>query len=392
MSILRSAAKGAARPAVRAGIAVTAVAAAVLIPSAASAAPPPVTASTAGVVYDNVPHPTPGNLVSEAFEAQSASEFGSPIHMTVLSVANPVVTVVMSSWGCQSGNWFANNCVTTPGATFSEPITLNIYAAGATTIGAPPGALLKTVTQTFNIPFRPSADPTHCTGTNAGKWFSAADSTCYNGFATPIVFHVVGTVPSNVVVSLAYNTTHYGYAPIGESAPCFTSPGGCGYDSLNVGLSGPPSVGTNPAPGVAYVNSSWSGAYCTPTTVGSFVRDGSCWTNFQPAITIQSGAVHTLLHANPSIAKVLPGLKIYLTLSARLTTAAGNPVAGEPISFSAVGQHVCTAFTNLNGTAACSGLLNGVLKSVIGLGYTASFAGHGVLLPSSSHGSLVQVL
>ena len=67
----------------------------------------------------------------------------------------------MSSFGCESGTWNGSDCVTTPGATFSHPITLNIYNVGPSNSV---GSLLGTRTQTFNIPFRPSADDTNCTG------------------------------------------------------------------------------------------------------------------------------------------------------------------------------------------------------------------------------------
>ena len=38
-------------------------------------------ASSSSVVYNNIPSPQPGNVASEAFEAQSASEFGGQIHL-----------------------------------------------------------------------------------------------------------------------------------------------------------------------------------------------------------------------------------------------------------------------------------------------------------------------
>src|SRR5260370_545737 len=97
-------------------------------------------------IYNNIPSPQPGNVPSVGFEA--------------------TVTVLMSSWGCQTGHWTSGDCLTTLGATFSVPITLNVYAVGA---GNAPGSKLITSTQTFNIPFRPSASPS-CTGGDAGKW------------------------------------------------------------------------------------------------------------------------------------------------------------------------------------------------------------------------------
>jgi hypothetical protein len=65
---------------------------------------------------------------------------------------------------------------------------------------------------------------------------SAADNTCYNGFAFKIVFDLSGVVvPNDVIWGVAYNTTSAGYAPIGPAA-CFATPQGCIYDSLNVVL------------------------------------------------------------------------------------------------------------------------------------------------------------
>ena len=367
------------------------VAALALTPSTASAAPPPVTANDAGTVYDNAPHPTPGNVSSEAFEAQAVSAFGTGITMTHGNLTNPVVTVLMSSWGCETGHWFDDTCVTTPGATFAHDITLTIYAAGAAANGSAPGAVILSQTKTFNIPFRPSKDDVHCTGGSAGEWYNAASNTCFNGFATPIQFQFTGHVtPANVVVAVAYNTTDYGAAPIGPAA-CTTSSGGCGYDSLNVALNATPTVGTYTIPNSWYLNaaSAASGLTCTPPVLGSLVVSTPCPFG-QAAISVQADTA-TVLKANPSIAQILPGLKIYLTLSARLTTSAGNPVVGEPIVFTAGGHFVCSGITNLNGTAACGGLLNGVLRSVLALGYTASFAGHGVLLPKTAHGSLLVI-
>ena len=42
-------------------------------------------------------------------------------------------------------------------------------------------------------------------------------------------------MPDEVIISIAYNTTTFGYAPIGPSV-CSATPQGCGYDSLNVGF------------------------------------------------------------------------------------------------------------------------------------------------------------
>jgi len=252
-----------------------------LIVSPASATGP-----TSGVGFDSIPTTLPGNVPSESFEATSTSEFGDYATFAGTSRSLRNVDVVMSSWGCQSGHWTDGSCLTTPGTTFSHAITLKIYANS----GGAPGALLGSVTQTFAMPFRPSANPTNCTGANAGKWFSSADSTCYNGFATTITFdfsssHV--TLPSSVIYDVSYNTTHYGAAPIGESAACYTSSGGCGYDSLNVGAaSTTPTVGTDDDLNGVFANASFAGSYCDLGVGGTetFRLDTPCWTGFNPLV------------------------------------------------------------------------------------------------------------
>jgi len=360
-----------------------------------------VNVSTAGAVYNNIPSPTAGNYPSEAFEAQSVAEFGGIVHLTA-AATNPVVTVLMSSWGCQAGHWTSGDCSTVPGSTFSEPITLNVYHATANGADrSTPGGLVLTKTSTFNIPFRPSADNVHCTATSGplgssqvGEWYSAADNKCFNGYATPISFQLTGTIPQNAIISLAYNTSDYGAQPYGRPTACSVTPQGCGYDSLNVATSSGPTVGSDPSPNDAYLNSSWNGGYCNSSLPASnaFVRDDGCWGPYQPAIKIQVPTA-TVLQAQASIIQALPGSILTLKLAARLITTAGVPVSGEPVTFRA-GPNlslICTGITNANGVAGCSGLLKGVLASVFSLGYDAAFAGDGVLGASHVHGPLVKI-
>jgi len=193
--------------------------------------------------------------------------------------------VTLSSWGCQTGNWFSNNCVSTPGAKFTIPITLNIYNAGSPL----PGSLITTRTQTFSIPYRPSADPVHCTGGDAGKWFDAVSGICYNGLAKNITFFFnLPVLPNSVVYGIAYNTTHYGPSPIGESAACFAASGGCPYDSLNIALAPVVNVGSKPFPSTVYQNTAFASNYCDGTPVpGMFQLDSptsACWAGFIPAV------------------------------------------------------------------------------------------------------------
>lgn len=243
------------------------------------------------VVYNNIPDPIPGNVPSVGFEATSTSEFGGQIELAGTSRNDPTVTVLMSSWACESGAWFSHDCVTTPGATFTHPITLNVYTVNADNS---PGSVVATVTQTFTMPYRPSADNANCVGDQAGEWFDG--TSCFNGLAFPISFDLTGvTLPDKVIVGVAYNTSHYGDQPIGTQA-CNSTPQGCPYDSLNVGTNPSPSVGTAlPTANDAYQNSSWSGAYCDngAAGTGSFRLNAGCWTGFLPAIEVQAGPDHT---------------------------------------------------------------------------------------------------
>lgn len=244
------------------------------------------TVSASGTtVYNTIPSPTAGNYPSQPFQAQQAAEFGDQIALAPGPRVVREVTVLMSSWGCQAGAWYTNDCSTSPGATFSHPITVNIRAVGA---GGSVGALLATKTQTFGIPFRPSASA-FC---GDGRWDDGAGN-CFNGYATPITFDLTSlnvTLPNNVIVSVAFNTSNYGAAPMGVQ-PCTATAAGCGYDSLNVALVNPATTttaGSNPAPNDAYFNTQTAAWYCDGGAggVGTFRLDAGCWTGFKPAMKV----------------------------------------------------------------------------------------------------------
>jgi len=276
----------------RLAVLVAVVAAAV--PVAAMGAAPPASAGAApaasSVLYNStVTLSRVGNLPSEGGEAYAFAEFGNQITLTRAAKARTVV-VTLSSWGCQSGTWTGDNCVTAAGAKFTEPITLNIYDAPAATTPPTvvPGARILSVTKTFSVPYRPSANATKCTGSSAGQWYDRALGSCFNGLATNITFNLTSlnlSLPRSLVFGIAYNTSDYGYAPYGDSTPCHSTSEGCPYDSLNVGLSQDPtnlSRGTDPNPGTIFQNSPLAGEYCDGGAGGTSVfrldSPGSpCW-------------------------------------------------------------------------------------------------------------------
>jgi hypothetical protein len=243
-------------------------------------------AAGAGIGYDSVPSPLPGNVPSVGFEARATSELGDEVQFAGTDRVLRQVTVTMSSWGCESGTWNGSDCSTTPGATFTHPLTLTVYAVDTTSGHPEPGAVLATRTQTFAIPYRPSASAS-C---GDGRWSNG--TTCFNGFATPVTFDFTGTsvtLPGDVIWGVAYSTTHYGALPLGESAPCYTSDGGCGYDSLNVGTAGTtPSVGTDPNPDGIFQNSASASSYCDGAA-GTFRFDDGCWGGSLPQARFELG-------------------------------------------------------------------------------------------------------
>ena len=265
--------------------------AAINVSSAAAVTPPPL------VIYNSSVQPLPGNLPSVGAEAYAFNELGDEVTFAGTARTLDTVKVTLSSWGCEHGHWNTNDCVTTPGDKFSVPITLNIYNASVAGPNSTvvPGSLITTVTKTFAVPYRPTANLNKCNQTNSslGKWYSSKTATCYNGKAVNITFNYKSlglTLPNDVVIGVAYNTSHYGYSPIGESPACYTSDAGCPYDSLNIALGPVVTVGSKPYPDTLFQNTSYAGNLCDATpALGVFNLDSPtnpCWTGYVPAIQV----------------------------------------------------------------------------------------------------------
>ena len=268
-----------------------------------------VTAGRTDVAYNAMPFGAadcPG--ASLGFEATSTSEFGDEVTLKAGTGRTlDALTVLFASYGCESGHWFDGACTTTPGATFTHPVTANIYSV-ADCSGTPcVGALLATVTSTLTIPLRPSADNTNCTGSDAGKWFNPVSGKCQNSVSVERTFDFTAltvTLPDNVIWTVAFNTTHYGAAPIGELVPCFSSAGGCPYDSFNVGawtFSGAPYAGIDVDPNGAFLNSGAPSSYCDlgAAGVGTLRLDtaaSDCWSEFKPLGRIETHQATNLVH------------------------------------------------------------------------------------------------
>jgi len=311
-------------------------------------------------IYDSTVQPNPGNLPSESYEASGVGQFGNQIVFGGTARVLDNVTVQMSSWGCVDGNWSTYStapCVTPPGATFPVPITLNIYNVGPASAYGPStaGSLITSVTQPFNIPYRPSADTNYAVdclpeataqsvavSTFAGTWFDPALNKCFNGFLTPITFtfgHVA--LPTNVIYGVAYNTSDQGAVPQ-RPQPCNSTSGGCGYDSLNVAVSQEPTApnpGTDPYPGTTYINvtnpSYASGNYCDAGAAGINVfrtDEPATW----PASDGTTSACWSVNYPTAGAPYYVPAVQFNAVLNSSPTITSSSTatvVAGVPFSF-----------------------------------------------------------
>ena len=276
-----------------------------LLRSLSAAAAAFVIATVAGTahgqpLYNSIPNPLPPSVASEGPEAYAFSEIGDGF--TLAGPAGSMlgkITVIMDSWGCQTGRWNTADCVTTPGATFSQPLTINVYSVTGGPGTWAPLAKLASLTQTFDIPYRPSFDPVNCPlpgpdGPNDGEWFSTVDNSCHHGIAAPIAIDFSGfqlTLPPQIIVTVSYNTSTAGPSPIGTGAPCYSSSGGCPYDSLNVSTD--TMTGTYNFIGAPLDPNSIFFNYISPANTcsghgptGVLALDLGCWAGYHPEIRV----------------------------------------------------------------------------------------------------------
>jgi hypothetical protein len=199
--------------------------------------------------YSDIPTTVPGNVSSIGFEATQTSEFGDLITLagTDRARAHLPMTVIMSSWACQSdATDTPKPCTTTPGKTFSAKLTLTLYDG----TGGAIGAKITSTTKTVKMPYRPSWDQTNCP---SGGWSvkSGSKFTCYNGQAVIVTFALPAgkDLPDEFIWTISYSTAHYGPTVEGVTGND-QSP----MNSLNVGamtFEGTPYYGTRPEPDTA---------------------------------------------------------------------------------------------------------------------------------------------
>ena len=100
-------------------------------------------------------------------------------------------------------------------------------------------------------------------------------------------------VPDRMIIGISYNTSTGGKVPIGTATPCFGTPQGCPYDSLNVGSDGSGGLtGSVIDPNGTFANATNPAYYCQPHIfVPNYMQlDSSatfpCWEGYHPLIQV----------------------------------------------------------------------------------------------------------
>ncbi|HUH80018.1 MAG TPA: hypothetical protein VLZ06_01720 [Solirubrobacteraceae bacterium] len=253
-----------------------------------------VMAGSAGaeLIYKNMPtkHQLDG---AEGFQCCGTSAFGGEVTFAGTDRGSPTITAGLLSFACEQGS--DTTCTTKKNATFTWPITLEIYEAGA---GESVGPLIARVTREFAIPYRPTESP-KCPDEG---WTKGYGKQCVVAIADNISFYLGGgfKLPSTAIIALAFNTESYGSKPTGQEGP---------ENSLNVTvnvsyectkenpttheceewieLPTGPSVGTDPFPEQVFQSTVYSPAACGGVE-GSFGASGKCWKYAQPAFQVKA--------------------------------------------------------------------------------------------------------
>ncbi len=266
------------RPLAAASLAALAVLAFSVAPALANAKPAP-----PRVLYNSTPSPAPGSLPSVGVEAYSFNQLGDEIQFGRHGRTLNTVTIGFTDWACQSGQWNISTCVSDPGATFAVPVTLNLYRwAPAQPNGQViPGALIRSVTRTFNMPYRPTMSIKCASMGQTGEWYDADAGVCHNGLYHTVTFQLKSLklkLPQRLVYGVSYNSDNHGPAPLGgTNAPT---------DSLNLALSPAVTKGKQVFPGGMFWDTDYAGFTCadptngigsaSPFATGVFNLDGPC--------------------------------------------------------------------------------------------------------------------
>ena len=147
----------------------------------------------------------------------------------------------------------------------------------------------------------------------------------------------------------------------------------------------------DPAPGVSCTPPS-SATFPRGTTTVSCTATDAAGNSSTERFRVTVTGLSSKLTANPAIAQVGPGTKVYFpNLTATLKDGAkGSPLSGRTITFTVSGSAICAAATNSSGVATCAGGSTNP-KVVQARSYTASFAGDAGYDSSTASAGLIRV-
>ncbi|HEY1653453.1 MAG TPA: Ig-like domain-containing protein [Acidimicrobiales bacterium] len=142
---------------------------------------------------------------------------------------------------------------------------------------------------------------------------------------------------------------------------------------------------SNLAPGPHSITASYSGDvnYAGGTSSAQTLTVGREATN----LTVTSAQIEEQLLLNKL--PITQQLTLQIPLQATLTDASGNPLANQPLTFSAGSVVLCSTTTNVQGMATCTPNLVGLLAIVLTDGYSVSYAGNTGYQSSSASGKLL---
>ena len=118
-------------------------------------------AQSTQTVYSSLPASGVVQVPSIGAEADQFNQVGNEVILTKGGMLQKV-SVTMTDFACQTGSPGAGTCATTGQTTFPLPVTLTVYkhsTTNPTTGEVTPGAVIKKVTKSFGIRFRPSSTP-----------------------------------------------------------------------------------------------------------------------------------------------------------------------------------------------------------------------------------------
>ena len=278
-------------------------------------------------VYNAIPSTLPPNVASVGFQANQTAQFGDYVHLAGTARILHTVTVTMSDWALYS-TYASDTRYSGNQSSWTHPITINIYSNHLGANGVP-DTLLATKTENVTIPWRPAEDPTNCPTKDspgyAYKWQStpgAPDTNCNNGFAFNVAFDLSSlnvTLPSDIIIGVAYNTNTWGASPIGVGGP---------YESLNVGVntSQAVSVGTDDSADKVFWNTQTAADYTDGGAAGvGIFRQDTGWT--------PNGTVNLKITANTPAPAVTTDPATGISTSDATLNGTDGPLAASQESF-----------------------------------------------------------